>query len=258
MASSKKSKAQPIAKTITRRSVLDWVGKSVVLGLGSELLLACEYTNTGNDNDEDGGPTWDGSLEPDGGGVFGPGPANHEVYSDFVEYTVDPQDLVSLLSTWQLTVNGMVETPIVLNFGELLDLDRLDSLVDFHCVTGWSVFDVPWNGVHMASLFELAKPSAQATHVTFHTVNDIYNESLPLNEALEQKTMLAFGIDESTLPLAHGFPLRLVVPRKFGYKSAKYVYRIELTDTPIEGYWEHRGYGYSADVPISRLRPGKY
>lgn len=248
-------------KPMTRRTLLDWMGKSVVLGLGSELLLGCEYDNLTNDGGvgdvEDSGLLCD-AESVDGGLGFCPGPPNHPAYEDFVEFTVDPQDLVSLLQTWQLTVDGMVETPVVLNFGQLLNLERFNPVVDFHCVTGWSVYDVPWNGIHLDSLFALAKPTAQASHVTFHTVNNIYNESLPLDVSTEPNTLLAFGIDESTLPLAHGFPLRLVVPRKFGYKSAKYVYRIELTDAPLDAYWEQRGYTYEADVPPSRLREGKY
>jgi DMSO/TMAO reductase YedYZ molybdopterin-dependent catalytic subunit len=262
MTKNKKNQAIPIKKTITRRSILDWMGKSVVLGLGSEMLLGCDYSDVETEDgtliNTEGTTLGDGGAAYDGGTVFKPGEAIHEVYDDFVEYTVDPQDLISLIETWKLTVDGLVETPIVLNFGELLSLDRFNTIADFHCVTGWSVFDVPWNGIHMASLVEMAKTSAEVTHVTFHTVNDIYNESLPLDEALEPKTMLAFGIGGSTLPLAHGFPLRLIVPRKFGYKSAKYVYRIEFTNKALGGYWEQRNYGYQADVPRSRLRPGKY
>ncbi|MCP4602966.1 MAG: molybdopterin-dependent oxidoreductase [Proteobacteria bacterium] len=94
--------------------------------------------------------------------------------------------------------------------------------------------------------------------MTFHTQGDLYNESLPIDVVLEPKTLLAYGIGCSTLPLEHGFPLRLIVPRKFGYKSCKYVYRIELTDKPISGYWVARGYPYEGDVPKSRLRLGKY
>ena len=72
--------------------------------------------------------------------------------------------------------------------------------------------------------------------------------------ALEPKTLLAYGIDCATLPLDHGFPLRLVVPRLLGYKGPKYVHRIELTDGPIEGYWVARGYPYDGEVPESRHR----
>ena len=70
--------------------------------------------------------------------------------------------------------------------------------------------------------------------------------------------MLAYGADELSLPLRHGFPLRLVIPRLLGYKNAKTLERIELTDHPIDGFWVELGYPYDAEVDPSRLRPGKY
>ena len=131
---------------------------------------------------------------------------------------------------------------------------RTDMVADFHCVEGWSVYDIPWNGIHLSQLTEIAKPLAQATHVTFHCVGDVYSESLPLEVALEPNTLLAYGIQDASLPLGKGFPLRLVVPRKLAYKSAKYVYRIEFDNQPRNGYWETFGYPYEADVPPERLR----
>jgi DMSO/TMAO reductase YedYZ molybdopterin-dependent catalytic subunit len=94
--------------------------------------------------------------------------------------------------------------------------------------------------------------------VTLYSAGDIYLESIPMEVAAEPKTMLAYGIDGSTIPLAHGFPLRLVVPRMLAYKNAKYIYRIEFTDKPLDGYWVKRGYSYEGKVPQSRLREGKY
>lgn len=152
----------------------------------------------------------------------------------------------------------MVQSPRVLSFRDLLCLARQDQTTDFHCVEGWSVLDIPWNGIHLSTLFTLAGPLSTATHVTFHTIGGKYNESLPIDVALEPRTLLAYGVAGSTLPLVRGFPARLVVPRLLGYKSAKYVERIELTDQPIEGFWVAAGYGYDGDVPPERLRPGKY
>ncbi|HEY3452386.1 MAG TPA: molybdopterin-dependent oxidoreductase, partial [Myxococcales bacterium] len=107
-------------------------------------------------------------------------------------------------------------------------------------------------------LFDLVRPTARATYVTFHTVNDQYNESLPLSVAREPHALLGYGIEGSTLPLKHGFPARVVVPRLLGYKNAKYVYRLELADRPVEGYWVAAGYPYAGEVPAHRLRPGHY
>jgi hypothetical protein len=259
----------PVPVTLERRSVLEWLGKATVLALGGGLAAACV-------RDGKGAPSFfDGDAGPDGGtdgrwiGVadlgcgpddfpFSPGPKDHAVYEDWGERTVDPQDLVEILQGWSLSVDGLVEHPLQLGFADLLALPRQDQLTDFHCVEGWSVHDVPWNGVHLRTLLDLAQPQTGATHITFHCQGGIYRESLPLEVALEDKTLLAFGIDCATLPLSTGFPLRLVVPRKWAYKSAKYLTRLELVDGPVQGFWEQFGYPYDADVPESRLREGKY
>jgi DMSO/TMAO reductase YedYZ molybdopterin-dependent catalytic subunit len=203
-----------------------------------------------------------GSIDYDGftgtGFPFLPGAGQHEVFENWGERTVDKQDLQQILQSWRLTVDGLVESPRVYTFADLVGLERTDMLVDFHCVEGWSILDVPWNGVHMSKIFELVKPQSLASHVTFHTIGGKYNESLPLEVALEQKTLLAYGIAGSTIPFKHGFPLRIVIPRLLAYKSAKYVHRIELTDEPVHGFWVAAGYSYDGEVPESRLRPGKY
>jgi DMSO/TMAO reductase YedYZ molybdopterin-dependent catalytic subunit len=189
---------------------------------------------------------------------FEPSPVEGEIYTNWRGNTVDPQDLTNILASWSLTVDGLVAQPIVLSFAELMQLRRQDQVTDFHCVEGWSVLDVPWNGVHIDTLIELVQPDPAATHVTFHCVGDVYSESLPLDVARERYTLLAYGIGGNTLPLTHGFPLRLVVPRLYGYKSAKWVNRISFTNEAEQGYWVQRGYPYEAEVPASRLREGKY
>ena len=117
---------------------------------------------------------------------------------------------------------------------------------------------MPWNGVPLARVLDLAGVQPSATFVTFHSVGDVYEESLPIDVAREPKTLLGYGVDGSTLPLPHGFPVRLVVPRLLGYKNAKYLSRIELADHVVTGYWESYGYSNDGEVPPARLRPGKY
>jgi len=248
-----KKKAGISRQTLSRRTWISWMGKGCVLSLGGALLASCgDDLGLGvADGPGDGSGTSDGFS-------FTPGGENHPVFSQWGERTVDRQNLEEILSTWQLQVDGLVETPGTYSFADLLALDRMNQETDFHCVEGWSVNDVPWNGLHLSSLFDLAKPLADASHVTFHTVGGKYNESLPLDVALEAKTLLAYGIAGSTLNLKHGFPLRLVIPRLLAYKNAKYVERIELAAGPEYGYWVKAGYPYEAEVPAERLRPGKY
>jgi hypothetical protein len=273
-------------QTVSRRTLLEWLGKGTVLALGAPLVEACAGFDAGATTPEDApgdvpGPGADVVADPtggiddapgagdaagesatealgDGSFPFEPGGSGGGVLDGWGERTVDPQDLRRLLADWRLTVDGMVETPRTFTWDELIALERRDQRTDFHCVEGWSVLDVPWNGVHLSALFDLVRPRTAATHVAFHTVDERYNESLPVGVALEPRTLLAYGIDGRTLPLPHGFPVRIVVPRLLGYKNPKYVRRIELTDVPLLGYWVRAGYPYDGEVPAGRLRPGRY
>jgi hypothetical protein len=252
----------PVAleNTLERRTVLDWLGKGAVLAIGAGLFSAGACGgDTGAEvkNGKSDGGSRDAGCTPDSF-PFAPGEALQAVYRNWGERTVDKQDLKKILAEWKLTVDGLVESPATLPFPDLMRLTRRDQVTDFHCVEGWSVYDVPWNGVHLSTIFDIVKPMASATHVIFTCVGDVYRESLPLEVALEPRSMLGYGIDCNTLPLAHGFPLRMVVPRKFGYKNPKYVYRIQLAESPITGYWSQFGYAPEGDVPKSRLRAGKY
>lgn len=267
-------------ETVSRRTVLEWLGKATVLTLGGSVIAACTRsgmasvdaaidsdgldTNTSLDIDAeavtDGGTDVPGEVVNSCEGFpFQPAqPEGHEVYASWGERTVDPQDLSEILSNWTLRVDGMVEEPRTFTFADVVDLARQEQVTDFHCVEGWSVYDVPWSGVHLSTIFAAVRPTSAATHVTFHTLGNRYNESLPLPVALEPRTLLAYGIAGCTIPFKHGFPLRIVIPRLLAYKSAKFVTRLELTDGPVEGFWVQHGYPYDGEVPPGRLRDGKY
>jgi hypothetical protein len=267
--------------TVGRRTVLEWLGRAAVLALGADLIAACSAPP------EAGGPDGGAAGGDDAGGGAGDGDAGDDAGHDappaqvecgpdagaglpfapgtldpsFPRWnvrTVDPPDLQAILQGWRLTVDGRCAAPQSFTFADLACLPRQDQVTDFHCVEGWSVYDVPWNGVHLQRLLDLVQPDAAATYVTFHTWGGLYNESLPLAVALEPRTVLGYGVGGNTLPLDHGFPLRVVVPRLLGYKNAKYVERIELTDAPVEGFWVSHGYPYDGEVPPGRLREGKY
>jgi len=227
---------------ITRRTVLEWLGAGVTLSLGPGLLRALEATAAGVETD---------------GTEFQPGAGKGAPFDAWPVRTVDPQDLAAILAGWRLRVDGLVEHPFTLSFRELL-ASRIERTADLHCVEGWSVLDIPWSGVLLSDLLDRAQPLSTATHANFHTLGAKYNESLPLAVAREPGTLLAFGAAGETLPLAHGFPLRLVVPRLLGYKNAKFVQRVELSDRPIHGFWVQNGYAYTGEVPLDRLRPGRY
>ena len=249
--------------TVERRTVLRWLGNATVLTIGGNVLSACFGKSPASGISTDGA---DASGNPDASVevptstpfAFQPGTGEGDVFTDWKANTVDSQDLEDILASWTLAIDGLVVTPLVLGFADLLALERQDQVTDFHCVEGWSVDDVPWNGVQLSRLLDRAGADAAATHLTFHSFGEQYRESLPMSIARETRTLLGYGVGGATLPLAHGFPLRLVVPRLLGYKNAKCLSRIEVTDHPETGYWESYGYSYAGEVPASRLRPGKY
>ncbi len=149
---------------------------------------------------------------------------------------------------WVVTVDGMVERPLTIDNARWQALTRFQQTVDFHCVEGWSVGDVRWEGVTPATILDEAGVRPEATHVVFHAEGGVYDDSLPLDLVRDAQTVLADTLNDEPLPAEHGGPIRLVVPSQLGYKSVKWVVRLELTDKPPEGYWEQRG--YPVDAPV--------
>lgn len=152
------------------------------------------------------------------------------------------------LSDYKLTVDGLVSKPVELSFTDIQQLPGTDETRDFHCVTGWSAAGVQWSGVHLKSIMNVVSPHAQVRFVHFYSQDGAYTESLSLAEATDPSVMLAYRMNGAHLPVQQGFPLRLVVPKMFGYKSIKWVNRIEFSDQPLTGYWEARGYSSEAWV----------
>ena len=160
----------------------------------------------------------------------------------------DDQPVVSL-SELALRIDGLVAHPITLDAAAWAELPRDAETRDFHCVEGWSVGKVRWAGVRLADVLRGAKPLPTARFVTFHASGGTYSDSLTLAESLDPEVMLADTLDGAPLPHEHGGPVRLVVPSQLGYKSVKWVTRVELTDVREIGYWEHHGYAVEAPVP---------
>jgi len=127
-------------------------------------------------------------------------------------------------------------------------LPRFEETADFHCVEGWSVDALRWGGVTLATIPTRAKVRPDGTYVVFHAYTDEYLDSLPIGLANDPQTVPADTLDGQPLPAQHGGPLRLVVPKQLGYKSVKWVTRIEVTAKPVTGYWEQRGYPQYAPV----------
>ncbi|MGA2308837.1 MAG: molybdopterin-dependent oxidoreductase [Candidatus Bathyarchaeia archaeon] len=151
------------------------------------------------------------------------------------------------LKTYTLTIDGEVEKPLKLSWNEIAQLPRVQSVSDFHCVEGWSVLNCKWEGIRFGDIASLVGPKESARFVTFECA-DGYPTSLSLPELSGDDVLLAYGLDGKPLEEGYGFPLRLVVPGKYGYKSALWVTRIRFTVKKEAGFWEKRGYSDSADV----------
>ncbi|MCZ7355600.1 MAG: molybdopterin-dependent oxidoreductase [Candidatus Methanoperedens sp.] len=146
---------------------------------------------------------------------------------------------------WELIVEGLVNTPLAISYNELLGLENEEQMTDFHCVEGWSVDKVKWKGVRLKVLFDRAGLRPEAAFATFHSASGLYSDSLSIKEALEPYVMLAYMMNDEALSDEQGKPMRLVMPRMFGYKNVKWVNKITLTATQETGYWEN--YGYKID-----------
>jgi DMSO/TMAO reductase YedYZ molybdopterin-dependent catalytic subunit len=149
---------------------------------------------------------------------------------------------------WRLEISGLVERPVSLTYAQLLALPRATQVSDFHCVTGWSVSKVRWAGVRFADVLSLVRPTAAAKAIRFDSLENPYQDSLTLDQALLPNVMLAYELDGKPLSRPHGAPARVVIPEMYGYKGVKWLTRMELVDHQPSGYWEGLGYDQNAWV----------
>lgn len=147
---------------------------------------------------------------------------------------------------WRLHVFGEVDEPYVLTLEELHALPAADWQGDIHCVTRWTLPGSRWRGVRLAELIARAVPRAHASFVLQHAAND-YTTGLPLHVMREANVLVAYAYDGAPLEPIHGGPVRMLVPSRYFWKSAKWLHGIELLRDPVEGFWEKRGYHANGD-----------
>jgi DMSO/TMAO reductase YedYZ molybdopterin-dependent catalytic subunit len=163
-------------------------------------------------------------------------------------------------AAYRLEVGGLVETPARISLDELRALPARTQITRHDCVEGWSAIG-KWKGARLAALLAAVRPTARARFVVFHCADpkeddgsEPYYESIDMDDALHEQTILAYELNDRTLPVANGAPLRLRVERQLGYKHAKYVMRIELVESfegirgGKGGYWEDQGYEWWAGI----------
>lgn len=148
---------------------------------------------------------------------------------------------------WRFTVDGEVEEPLQVDWQGFVDLaPKWQQTSDFHCVTKWSRLDLVWSGISFSQIIAIVRPTDAAGFVVAHGA-DGYSTNLGLEDVMADDVLLAFELGGKPLPLEHGGPMRLLVPKRYAWKSAKFLRRIEFLAEDTPGYWEQRGYHNRGD-----------
>jgi Sulfite oxidase and related enzymes len=150
--------------------------------------------------------------------------------------------------SYRLTVSGLVEQVATYRLTDLQALPQTSLVGDFQCVTGWRVLDVHWTGVRLSELLDRARPTAAATAVRFTSFDGTYTESMTLQQARRPDVVVALQMLGTPVTHDHGGPVRIYAASMYGYKSIKWLSRIELTHGEQLGYWETRGYPHDATI----------
>lgn len=150
------------------------------------------------------------------------------------------------LASWDFQVFGLVEEPVKLTYDEVRALPSAEQSADIHCVTGWSRLGDTWTGVPIKAVLDRVRPREDARYVMAHCEYG-YATSLPLEVLADEDVMLCYAWNGEDLTPEHGWPLRLLVPKKYFWKSAKWLRGLEFMPKNRLGFWEQRGYHDEAD-----------
>jgi DMSO/TMAO reductase YedYZ molybdopterin-dependent catalytic subunit len=147
---------------------------------------------------------------------------------------------------WELSIGGEVENPAKWRWDDFNKIATDHAVTDFHCVTTWSLFDAGWEGLSFKRVLSLVSPGPEAKYL-FFTSYDGYSTNLPLSVCDDDDVMLVHKWNGRALPQVHGGPVRMVVPKRYGWKSAKWIKEITFMKNDRLGFWEVRGYSNTAD-----------
>ena len=172
-------------------------------------------------------------------------PAGQYLTEGFPVLTVGPNPTYDL-TTWDFQVFGEVEDELQLSWDELQALPQRDVVVDIHCVTRWSKLDTSWRGVAVRDLLERARVTPEGKFVMAYSDGG-YSTNLPLEAVLDEDVLLAHTYHGKPLEHEHGGPLRLLAPKRYFWKSAKFVRKLEVMSEDRMGFWELNGYHNDAD-----------
>ena len=150
------------------------------------------------------------------------------------------------IATWTLELSGEIEQPTTLTFEQLQELPATEVTTDIHCVTRWSRFDAQFTGVHWRELAKLCRPKPSAHFVIAHAEHG-FTANVPLEALEDENALIVYAADGEPLTPDHGYPVRLFIPTKYFWKSAKWLRGIELSAVDKPGFWERYGYHNNAD-----------
>ena len=172
-------------------------------------------------------------------------PPGQYLTKQFPVLTVGPNPKYDL-ATWDFTVFGEVENEVRLSWDELMALPQRDVTLDIHCVTRWSKLDTTWTGVPVKEVLDRAGLKPSGTHLMAYSDGG-YTTNVPLDAILDDGALLAHTYEGGPLEDDHGAPLRLIVPKRYFWKSAKFLRKLEVMSEDRMGFWELNGYHNDAD-----------
>ena len=221
MASSDLTKIASDPQSFPRRTFLYLLGGgAVLLGAGSSLQSMLGSSSLGKSSGLDG----------------------YHIYTVSGGYpTMDP-------TTYRLEVSGALANPMSLSLGDLQSFGHSQLTATFQCVTGWQVPNQLFSGVFLSDLIAKARPTSMAKFVHFTSFDNIYTESISIEDVAKYNVMVVTQLDNMPLTVEHGAPVRIFMPHNFGYKSIKWLSKIELTPVETQGYWENYGYPSNAQI----------
>lgn len=149
-------------------------------------------------------------------------------------------------ATWDFTIGGLVDRPQTFDLDGFRGLPAREITADIHCVTKWTKLDTRWEGVPVSSLLEMAGPQPAASHVVIRAEHG-FTANLPLEDFARDGNLFAWRFDGADIELDHGWPVRLVVPHLYFWKSVKWVRGFDLLDHDEPGFWERNGYHMYGD-----------
>jgi DMSO/TMAO reductase YedYZ molybdopterin-dependent catalytic subunit len=154
--------------------------------------------------------------------------------------------------SWTLELHGEVQSPKTLSYADLLALPQVEIATDIHCVTSWSKVGMHWKGVPFRAIAEMVRPDPGVRFVV-EECEQGFTTSLPIEALLEQDVLVAHSVEGAPLPSEHGGPVRMLVPQRYFYKSAKWLRGLKFVRQDEPGFWEVRGYSNIAD-PWAQMR----